>query len=174
VLVVALALALLDALALAVADPLLVPAAAAMTRVTVVWLVPVALVAPITRSKIPLAPGVPLITPVELVKVSPAGRVPVDEAVSEGLAVIVYVSGVPTVALIRADDEITGEPAIGAATVNESEAGVVPAVLVAMIVTEPLLLAEGVPEICPLAASMVRPNGNPLVLKLVAPVARIV
>ena len=54
----------------------------------------------------------------------------------------------------------------GVRTANRNVAEPVPAELLALMVTEKVPLTVGVPEIAPVAVSILRPAGSPVALKL--------
>ena len=78
---------------------------------TRVWLlVPTELLAATPMDTVPAVVGVPLMTPLEALKVAHDGRLLVDSVTPEGVAVSVYVHAVPTVA-----EDVSAEVMTGAA-----------------------------------------------------------
>jgi hypothetical protein len=123
--------------------------------------VPPALVAPIVTLELPTAVGVPVMSPVAVATLKPAGNPVAVKLVGELLPAIWYENAMPTCPDAVRALVIDGLPKV---IVSVSVAVPVPPALVAPIVTLELPTAVGVPVISPVAVAMVSPAGRPVAL----------
>lgn len=116
---------------------------------------------------VPIAVGVPVMAPVEELKVKPAGSVLTLKLVGDWVAAIVKVNGEPTLpAAVSGVLVMTGEePA--EATVMARVALPVPKLFVAPSVTFVVPIVVGAPVMAPVEVLKLRPAGSELALKLV-------
>ena len=138
------------------------PSVIEMFRVAVP--VPLVLVAVMVTAVEPRLVGVPLITPVVVFRLKPAGNPVAPKLVGVLVAVIVYENDTSITPLAPVALVMTGS---ADPMVRLSDAVPLPALFVAVSVTVEVPAVVGVPLMTPVAVFTLKPAGSPLAPKLV-------
>lgn len=141
-------------------------AAAAMPMMIVVRVVPEVLRADIWVVVVSAVIGVPVMAPVDVLSVRPAGNGLAVYSSGEALAAMLAENAVPTVPVMVDVSENTGAPVTAASTITSAAVVALAERRVAVTTKDVTAAVVAVPERSPVVASKVRPVGTPLAVQV--------